>query len=107
MNEQIKKLAAVAILLGLTAAYPAQAEYKTYTRKINCAPLTEVLEDINSTNIKEVPVWIGTSKDLDIKYSVLVNKKNDTWTIIQYNNGAACVISIGQDNQFLDFGKKN
>jgi hypothetical protein len=37
---------------------------------------------------------------------VLVNEKTDTWTIIQYNTGAACIISIGQDNQFLDFGKK-
>jgi len=102
----MKKLAVITVLLGLTAALPARAEYKTYTRKINCAPLAEVLEDLNSTNIKEVPVWIGTSKDPEIKYSVLVNKKTDTWTIIQYNTGAACVISIGQDNQFLDFGKK-
>jgi hypothetical protein len=103
----MKKLAAIAILFGLTAAMPAQAEYKSYTRKITCAPLTELLEDLNSTNIKEVPVWIGTSNDPEIKYSVLVNKKTDTWTIIQYNNGAACVISIGEGNQFLDFGKKN
>jgi len=102
----MKKIAAMAILFGLCAAHPANAEYKTYTRKINCAPLAEVLEDLNSSSIKEVPVWIGTSKDPDIKYSVLVNEKTDTWTIIQYNTGAACIISIGQDNQFLDFGKK-
>ena len=95
------------ILLGLTAASSAQAEYKTYTRKINCAPLAEVLEDLNSSNIKELPVWVGTSNDPEIKYSVLVNKKTDTWTIIQYNNGAACVISIGEGNQFLDSGKKS
>ena len=102
----MKKLAAM-ILLGLTAASSAQAEYKTYTRKINCAPLAEVLEDLNSSNIKELPVWVGTSNDPEIKYSVLVNKKTDTWTIIQYNNGAACVISIGEGNQFLDSGKKS
>ena len=103
----MNKIAAIALMFGLTVALPVQAEYKTYTRKINCAPLAEVLEDLNSTNIKEVPVWIGTSKDPEIKYSVLVNKKTDTWTIIQYNTGAACVISIGEDNQFLDFGKKS
>ena len=103
----MKKFAAMTLLFGLTAAIPAQAEYKSYTRKITCAPLTEVLEDLNSTNIKEVPVWVGTSNDPEIKYSVLVNKKTDTWTIIQYNNGAACVISIGEGNQFLDFGKKS
>jgi hypothetical protein len=103
----MKKLAAMAILFGLTAAHPANAEYKTYTRKITCAPLAEVLEDLNSSNIQELPVWIGTSKDPEIRYSVLVNKKTDTWTIIQYNIGAACVISIGEGNQFLDSGKKN
>jgi len=103
----MKKIAAMALVVGLGAALPALAEYKTYTKKINCAPLTEVLEDLNSTNIKEVPVWIGTSNDPKIKYSVLVNKNTDTWTIIQYNNGAACVISIGEGNQFLDSGKRN
>jgi hypothetical protein len=103
----MKKLAAMAILFGLCAAHPANAEYKTYTRKINCAPLAEVLEDLNGSNIKELPVWIGISKDPEIRYSVLVNKKTDTWTIIQYNIGAACVISIGEGNQFLDSGKKN
>jgi hypothetical protein len=103
----MKKIAAMALVFGLGAALPALAEYKTYNKKINCAPLTEVLEDLNSTNIKEVPVWIGTSNDPKIKYSVLVNKNTDTWTIIQYNIGAACVISIGEGNQFLDSGKKN
>jgi hypothetical protein len=103
----MKKIAAMAILFGLCAAHPANAEYKTYTRKINCAPLAEVLEDLNGSNIKELPVWIGISKDPEIRYSVLVNKKTDTWTIIQYNIGAACVISIGEGNQFLDSGKKN
>jgi hypothetical protein len=103
----MKKLAAIALMFGLSAAMPANAEYKSYTRKINCAPLAEVLEDLNSSSIKEVPVWIGTSKDPEIKYSVLVNKKADTWTIIQFNNGAACVISIGEGSQFLDSGKKN
>lgn len=103
----MKKFAAMAILLGLFAANSANSEYKSYTKKISCAPLAEVLEDLNSNNIKELPVWIGTSNDPDIKYSVLVNKKTDTWTIIQYNNGAACVISIGEGNQFLDTGKKS
>ena len=103
----MKKIAAMAILFGLGAAQPANAEYKSYTRKITCAPLAEVLEDLNSSNIQELPVWIGISKDPEIRYSVLVNKKTDTWTIIQYNIGAACVISIGEGNQFLDSGKKN
>jgi len=103
----MNKIAAIALMLGLTVALPAQAEYKPYTRKINCAPLTEVLEDLNSSSIKEVPVWVGTSKDPDIRYSVLVNKRTDTWTIIQYNNGAACIISIGEGNQFLNFGEKS
>ena len=103
----MKKIAAMTLLFGLGAALPAQAEYKSYTRKITCAPLTEVLEDLNSNNVKELPVWIGTSNDPEIKYSILVNKKTDTWTIIQFNTGAACVISIGEGNQFLDSGKKN
>jgi len=103
----MKKIAAMALLFGLGAALPACAEYKTYTKKISCAPLAEVLDDLNSNNVKELPVWIGTSNDPEIKYSVLVNKKIDTWTIIQYNNGAACVIAIGEGSQFLDSGKKN
>ena len=103
----MKKIAAMALLFGLCAANTAQAEYKSYTKKITCAPLAEVLEDLNSNNVKELPVWIGTSNDPEIKYSVLVNKKIDTWTIIQYNNGAACVIAIGEGSQFLDSGKKN
>jgi hypothetical protein len=103
----MKKFAAMAILLGLFAVNSANSEYKTYTRKINCAPLAEVLDDLNGTNIKEVPVWIGIGTNPEIRYSVLVNKKNDTWTIIQYNNGAACVIAIGEGNQFLDSGKKS
>jgi len=103
----MKKIAAMTLLFGLGAVMPVCAEYKSYTRKITCAPLTEVLEDLNSNNVKELPVWIGTSNDPEIKYSVLVNKKTDTWTIIQYNNGAACVISIGEGSQFLDSGKKS
>jgi hypothetical protein len=103
----MKKIAAMTLVFGLGAALPAQAEYKTYTRKITCAPLTEVLEDLNSTNIKELPFWIGISNDPEIRYSVMVNKRTDTWTIIQYNRGAACVISIGENNQFLNSGEKN
>jgi len=103
----MKKIAAMTLLFGLGAAMPASAEYKTYIKKINCAPLAEVLDDLNSNNVKELPVWIGTSNDPEIRYSILVNKKTDTWTIIQYNKGAACVISIGENNQFLDTGKKN
>jgi len=103
----MKKIAAVAILFGLCAANSANSEYKSYTKKISCAPLTEVLDDLNSSNVKELPVWIGVGTDPEIRFSVLVNKKADTWTIIQYNNGAACVIAIGENTQFLDSGKKS
>jgi hypothetical protein len=103
----MKKIAAMALVFGLGAALPACAEYKVYTKKITCAPLAEVLEDLSDKNVKELPFWIGISNDPEIRYSVMVNKRTDTWTIIQYNRGAACVISIGENNQFLNSGEKN
>jgi hypothetical protein len=102
----MKKIFAIIIFCNLFAACPANAEYKKYTRSMNCAPLSEVLADIGSKEIQELPFWIGSAGDPEIKYSLVVNKKTDTWTIIQYNALAACIIALGENNQFFEFGEK-
>ena len=77
-------------------------EYKKSSKPIACAPVVEVFEDLVSEQIKEMPMWIGT--DREVRYTILSNVKKDTWTLVQFNDKVACVLAMGTNSEIFGGG---
>ena len=67
-------------------------------KKIACNWLNLVLENL-AEKYQERPVWVGQQDNTN--YSLLVNPKKSTWTLIQFNKEIACVIGSGDQSQAL------
>lgn len=68
-------------------------------KKIMCNWLNLVLENL-AENYQERPVWVGQQDNT--AYSLLVNPKRGTWTLIQFNKEIACVIGSGNASNALN-----
>ena len=85
----------------------AFAEPVTVEKKVVCDSLEAVMASLTGDDIKEVPIWMGKETESELPgYSVLVNEKTGTWSIIQFNQKAACIIGAGEAFQIRYTGPK-
>lgn len=89
------------ILLGLLLLPAVSlAQPVTVERSVICNRTDLVLAEIAKSEYKEHPVWIGEAGKT-VKVAVVVNEKTKTWTIIQYNESIACLLTAGEGYNFL------
>ena len=100
----MKRLLIFFILMGISLSVYG-TDYKKSSKPMACAPVVEVFEDLVSEQIKEMPMWIGT--DREVRYTILSNVKRDTWTLVQFNDKVACVLAMGTNGELLGKGQKN
>jgi hypothetical protein len=102
----MRKLAAIVASVLLLPAV-ALAQPVTVEKKVICDSLEAVMASLSGENIKEVPIWFGKEPESELPgYSVLVNEKTGTWSIIQFNQKAACIIGAGEGFQIKFTGPK-
>lgn len=68
-------------------------------KTMECAPTSLFLKGLSQSEYKEMPIWSG-SEDSSY-YSLFVNEKTKTWTLIQFNEKIACVLGSGLNSKMI------
>lgn len=89
----------VMALLCLTSCL-SYAQLSEYERKVTCGSVKVILKALTGKEVEEAPLWVGRTDTTDTQTAVLVNKETLTWTVIQYDNKVACVLSSGEGYRF-------
>ena len=72
-------------------AQPVQIE-----KALVCDKTTTVFLALEE-NFQEVPVWGGNNSQGLTNYALLLNPETKTWTLLQFNADAACILGLGND----------
>ena len=78
------------------------AQPMTTKKEVYCDDTDKLLLMLQGGEFKELPIWFGKGEGKAPNYSLLVNQKTKSWTMIQFNNELACVIGTGENFNFLD-----
>jgi hypothetical protein len=54
---------------------------------------------------EEEPVWYAKDIPTPTQYIITASVKNDTWTLIQFDDTQACVLGVGTGSKFPMSGK--
>ena len=84
----------VPLLTSAQSAGPVAVE-----KTVICDKTQNVLDVIMNGRFKETPIWGG--EDETSRYGLLVNRETGTWTIIQFNKDAACVLGTGDGSRSM------
>jgi len=91
------------ILIFLTSLLCLTVVAQTTTNKeVYCDNTDKLLLILQNGEFEEVPIWFGKGDGKAPNYSLLVNQKTKSWTMIQFNNEIACVIGTGDNFNLLD-----
>ena len=86
-----KLLIAVSIcLFSLTS----NAQLVQVNKPVVCGKLKDIIEEVSGEKYQEQPFWTGAQGDTN-KIIIMLNKKEKTWTIIQYEGEIGCMIGSG------------
>lgn len=93
-----QKFLAVCVLLpAVSMAQPVVID-----TKVICNSTKSVLAEIAKSDYKELPLWVGEiNKQSGTKLAIVANEKTGTWTLLQYNEDVACLLSIGEGYRFV------
>lgn len=70
--------------------------------KMICNSTRIVLAEIAKSEYREVPLWVGeVSKESKVKLAIVANEKTGSWTLLQYNDEVACLMSVGEGFRFV------
>ena len=73
-------------------------------KPVTCSSTTIMFQAL-SEEAGELPIWLGLGDGEDTsKTVILANPKAKTWTIVQFDNGKACVLGSGIGNQQIFSG---
>jgi hypothetical protein len=91
---------ALAFLFCLYSVANAQSIVQL-NKPVVCGTFSMIVEQITKTYGEE-PQWNGSGAET--KFTMLVNPKTQTWTLIEYTNTMACIIGTGEQSTLLRFG---
>jgi len=90
---------ALAFLLCLTGSI-ANAQAFQIQKPVICDDVKKVIETI-SKSFEETPMWLAKDQNDSTRYSLFVNKKTGSWTLIQFTSTVACILGVGEDSKFM------
>jgi len=99
MDKQILKLFFAILFPASAFGQPVMIE-----KPVLCAETATVMNGIASSQYGEKPSWIGA--DEKSKFTLFVNEKTKTWTLIQFDNNVACIIGVGDGSTNIFLGPK-
>jgi len=86
------------------ASCSVYAEPVTINKPIVCDAAEIVFKTLSGENYQERPIWLATSSEKLVNYSLWVNVSSKTWTIVQFNKDIACILGVGES--YTTIGKK-
>jgi hypothetical protein len=97
----MKKLL-VAFLLGLALLAHAQKIEKPVmaSKKIVCVSVKKAMADLKD-KYGEEPIVMGNVTNMDdVKMAVFINPDTGSFTVLEFDDAAACVVSVGKDARY-------
>lgn len=82
------------VLCLISTMVPAQ-DIIDLTKSMKCSDPQKVMNYFVETH-KEMPVWVGKSVH-NSHITLLMNRDTRSWTLIEYDNNLACVLSAGEN----------
>jgi hypothetical protein len=86
----------ILIFLTSLAYLTAGAQPMTTKKEVYCDKTSKLISILQGEDYEEMPIWFGKGEGKVPNYSLLVNQKTKSWTMIQFNNDTACVIGTGE-----------
>jgi len=75
-------------------------------RKVVVCDSVETIFKTLFEEFHEEPIWYAKDEPTPTQYVLTVNAKEDTWTLVQYDNTQACVIGVGTGSRLAITGKR-
>ena len=85
----------MALLFCLISSIAHAQEIIDLQKPLKCSDTQSVMNYFVDTH-KETPVWVGKSVH-DTHITLLTNPTTGSWTMIEYGDKIACVLSAGED----------
>lgn len=85
----------MALLFCLISSIAHAQEIIDLQKPLKCSDAQSVMNYFVDTH-KETPVWVGKSVH-DTHITLLTNPATGSWTMIEYGDKIACVLSAGED----------
>ena len=84
------------LLLVLSVVGLVTAQSVTVQKPVECADTQTLFRGLIGSDYKEKPIWLGVDPVSTLsRYSLFVNEKTKTWTLIQFDEKIACVLGTG------------
>lgn len=93
------RIAIMAFLFCLTSSI-ANAQAFQSSKPVICDKTEKVIRAL-AENFNEKPVWTAKDASDGTRYSLFVNEKTGSWTILQMNPTTACILGVGEESQFI------
>jgi len=100
MDKQVLQLLFVLLFPASAFGQPVMIE-----KPVLCAQTETVMNAIAKSQYSEKPTWIGA--DEKSEFTLFVNEKTKTWTLIQFDNNVACIIGVGGGSTNIFLGPKS
>jgi hypothetical protein len=95
----MKHILAAFLFCSISTIANANDESFFQTNKpVLCGDTATVFKSLDK-NFQEYPAWVGKDGANESRYSLFVNKKTGSWTLIQFTKDLACVIGLGDESR--------
>jgi len=93
-------------LMLIPALVSSQQPHQTaiVDKKVICGEFDKLIEKISE--YREEPVWIGADQSSDTRYTLMINEKTGSWTILQYTHDVGCILGAGEKHQTVGLFNK-
>ena len=83
------------------------AQTVTIEKPVECVDTETLFTTLFNSDYKENPIWLGIQPGATLsRYSLFMNQKTKTWTLIQFNEKIACVLGTGENSTQIFTGTK-
>ena len=83
------------------------AQSVTIQKPVECVDTETLFRALISSDYEENPIWLGIQPGATLsRYSLFMNEKTKTWTLVQFNEKIACVLGTGENSTQIFTGTK-
>lgn len=89
----------LAFLFCLTSSIANAQSFET-SKPVICDNTQRVIK-VLLEKYNEKPVWAAVNPEDDTRFSLFVNSKTGSWTLLQMTSKIACIIGVGEGSTML------
>ncbi len=101
----IKSVAFLFCLTSTIANAQSGSNIVEIDKTVLCSSTRSMLETLNKPDIQEIPIWVGQSDDQKSNYTVFMNTKTGSFTVLQFNPEWACILGMGERSYQINLDK--